>query len=342
MDGKILSLFRKGSLLRQMWYGGYEDFDGANGGAWKKYINIPIKIVPSEYAQYLIEIDDINVSVYNVERTLKAQSAIASEFWSLVRSDGNDIRVFDHLFRQLWFWVEEFDYTNKKAKIWVRLLENSKELNIAFGNEKASESSYKDGENTFEFFDDFITDTIASGKWQVVAGTWNVETENSLIWNDDTEFARIKSQFNDVGNFVYELKMRHDEVGTYSWAGIEIKSPNTDYSTYDQGYMVLHYGDTGKVRILRADSGSLTELASATKSISQGVWFILKVIYVDGTIKAYINDELITQATDNTYQSGEVIRIWNNDAAQKTSYDYIRVFKLADPATFDTPRILEF
>jgi len=182
MDGKILSLFRRGSLLRQMWYGGYEDFDNANGGAWKKYINIPITIIPSEYAQYIIEIDDTNVSVYNAKGDLKAQASIASEFWSLVRSDGFDMRAFDHLFRQLWFWVEEFDYTNKKAKIWVKLPENSEELNIAFGNPRATRSDYDNPKQVFDLYDDFEGTSLDTNLWyEYKEANANAIVENGLL-----------------------------------------------------------------------------------------------------------------------------------------------------------------
>ena len=143
MDGKILSLFRRGSLLRQMYYGGYEDFDGANGGVWKKYINIPIKTIPLSETIYVVKIDSDYVSVYSADGKLKAQAPIASGFWDLVRSDGNDIRAFDHLLNQLYFSLDEFDYENKLATIRVILPKNSEELNIAFGNNFAIESIYK-------------------------------------------------------------------------------------------------------------------------------------------------------------------------------------------------------
>jgi len=159
VDGKIMHLFKQGSVLRRMWYGGYDDFDNANGGVWKKYIHIPITQIPLEDAIYSIIIDSTNVSVYNASGTLKTQSAIANEFWSLAKIDGFDIRVFDEMYNQLWFWLCGFDYVNKSAIIWVKIPRYTQELNIAFGNNLALKSMYDNPNNVLTLFryDPFTT-----------------------------------------------------------------------------------------------------------------------------------------------------------------------------------------
>jgi len=132
-------------------------FDNSGGGSWSKYINIPITTTPSEYAQYKVVIDSNNVTVYSAEGTQKTQgnSSIASDFWNNVKSDGSDIRVFNQNREQRYFWIEEFDYNNHKAVIWVKVEAGDTELNIAYGNPNATKSSYENGEQVFEFFDDF-------------------------------------------------------------------------------------------------------------------------------------------------------------------------------------------
>ena len=342
MDGKILSLFRKGSLLRQMYYGGYEDFDGANGGVWKKYINIPIKTVPLEYAQYLIEIDDTNVSVYNVERTLKAQSSIASEFWSLVRSDGFDIRAFDHLFNQLWFWVEMFDYTNKKAKIWVRLPENSEELNIAFGNEKAYESSYNNRDNTFEFFDDFDT---KKPEWSLNYAT--IDTTNSrldihpgAVGSDIERGAWLNKVL--TRNRVIEFKASFQ--GKYTnprpvWSVNWIDSSNY----YAIGEFGLYRPSSSHVRVVIG--GSSRTFGFTSKSLSENTYYIFKIAWSksNGNVKYWVDSDLLADVTDGSLKQLDASGLALTAKDLNHVYvDWIRVLKFADPATFDTPRILEF
>ena len=330
MDGKILSLFRKGLLLRQMYYGGYEDFDNANGGAWKKYINIPITTIPSEYAQYLIEIDDTNVSVYNVEGTLKAQSSIASEFWSLVRSDGFDIRVFDHLFRQLWFWVEEFDYTNKKAKIWVRLPENSEELNIAFGNEKASESSYNNGDETFEFFDDFEGTELDTTKWEAegsvtvqnseltVSNTINVKTVNALDLNNKLIIIKYKFTQHDFGFWI------------------------SDTNDYERGndYAMIRTTDQWDFIVFDEHGTTYTIMSGAQTD----TYYIIKVYTGSNVVqKVEINGNVASPNFDTNLNA--YLKLGQDPVSSfsgTATYDYVKVLKLADPASFTTPRIIEF
>jgi len=345
MDGKILSLFRRGSLLRQMYYGGYEDFDGANGGVWKKYINIPIKTVPLEYAQYLIEIDDTNVSVYNVEGTLKAQASIASEFWSLVRSDGFDIRVFDHLFNQLWFWVEEFDYTNKKAKIWVKLPENSEELNIAFGNEKASESSYNNGDETFEFFDDFLGTSLDTNKWTKF-GAGSVTVSDSAVHITVPAQANVRAGIKTLtsygSGYVYVAKILECPLVTYQegeigWFSKDDQDAPSPYATG----MYVHTND-----------------AYYFSSVENAGRQEYTIDYSAGDIHAYVLSEnyakflrnwslVVTDTTPQKTPTPIGARGWsystNTPPTSRTiSIDWIFMLKLADPATFDTPRIVEF
>ena len=350
MDGKILSLFRRGSLLRQMYYGGYEDFDGANGGVWKKYINIPIKTVPLEYAQYLIEIDDTNVSVYNVERTLKAQSSIASEFWSLVRSDGFDIRVFDHLFNQLWFWVEEFDYTNKKAKIWVRLPENSEELNIAFGNEKAYESSYNNGDETFEFFDDFLGTDLDPNKWTKSVGIGSLTVQDSWL--------RMYYVGGGSGSTYVESipKVDLSQKLIMRWYGyfyhtptakginhiLQVDSDNLErFNHHDTGW-----GGTWRHQCIVTKAGtSYVSRVDGVKEPIEGI-FLLKhgILFTEAIMPT---GHVLTVNTG--LESGHAfvklaISSWGSYGDNKIDarWDFIQILKYSDPATFDTPRILEF
>jgi len=344
MDGKILSLFRKGSLLRQMWYGGYEDFDNANGGAWKKYINIPITTIPSEYAQYLIEIDDTNVSVYNAKGDLKAQSAIASEFWSLVRSDGFDIRAFDHLFRQLWFWVGEFDYTNKKAKIWVKLPENSEELNIAFGNEKASESLYNNGENTFEFLDDFEGTELDTSKWQVTKADYSYSVSNDNLYYEltgGTGRLRIISTYTpNPSEEVYIIKMKISSIGGPASSdflgGFGVGNKN---GIFDNKYIVGKDGNINKIAIHSWIGHH--EYAELPATFDDYHTYIM-IVESDRAKARVDKSDWVIASWSLTITDYEMIIGGQGNNYAKYWVDWVSVAKLADPANFDTPRIMEF
>ena len=315
-------------------------FDNDGGGAWYRYVNVPITTAPSEYAQYKVVFNGDTIEVYSADGTLKTSGTGMPDFWNNVKSDGTDIRVFDENKNQLYFFVETWDYANQQAIIWVNLPANAQELNIAYGNPNALQSTYNNPDQVFEFFDDFNNATDFNNNWTVVSGTWTLDETNSLIWEDSATVSRIKTIFTDSQNYIYELKAKHDETGQLDWLGIEIKSPNTDVASYDIGYLVLHYEGLTSLKIFRADNGALTELTTATVSVGQGNWFIIRIEYENGTIRGYMNGALQWTISDTTYQSGEVIRIYNNDGALRSSYDWVRVIKFTDPAQFGTPTII--
>ena len=357
MDGKILSLFRKGSLLRQMYYGGYEDFDGANGGVWKKYIHIPITTVPLENATYRIVIDSTDVSIYNIVDGLKAKSSIASEFWSLVRSDGFDIRAFDHLFNQLWFWVEYFDYDSQKAIIVVNLPKNTRELNIAFGNPQALSSDYDD----YTKVATVVVDDFEDGD----TSDWVVDSEGSA---DNFYADSVVKRF---GNYSGHLKDSSSDARERHYK--QFSSLTEDF-TIEFWLLAQSLGTTDvtydKITLSLQDS-SLT-VGAHTPSVEVSPQ---QFVYYDGGWKALTDLTLNTwyklktnfRFSDQTYD----VAVYDNEgnllaSASNISFvnsvseisvfyiyswlrvtcdiniDQILIYKITDPATFDTPRIVEF
>jgi len=88
------------------------------------------------------------------------------------KPDGVDIRFADENSKELTYWIEEWDYSTKKAIIWVkvpRIPANSEtKLLMYYNNPSAAEVS--NGEATFNFFDDFDGTGIDESKWQINNG----------------------------------------------------------------------------------------------------------------------------------------------------------------------------
>jgi len=79
--------------------------------------------------------------------------------FSHTQANGEDIRFADANGNLLSYWIEEWDSVNKKAKVWVKVpsipANSSVEIWMYCGNPTAKSAS--DGDETFEFFDDFPT-----------------------------------------------------------------------------------------------------------------------------------------------------------------------------------------
>ena len=172
------------------------EFDNNNGGYWKYYFLTSIETPPSEEIQYKIEFTENSINIWSNDLSQILVSGDIGPFWD--ESNGTDIRIFDENFEQNYFWIEKFDPENKHAIIWVKLKQGQQKLGIAFGNENCNESSYNNGDMTFEFFDDFEGDSLDTNKWNTNTNTYSVE--NGIIkmwgnWNGNNYYINTKQKF---------------------------------------------------------------------------------------------------------------------------------------------------
>ena len=83
------------------------------------------------------------------------------------QSDGADIRFTDEIGEELNYWMEEFDSSNKNAKIWVKVpkLPANKEAKITMWYGNPSAESVSEGDTVFDFFDGFSGTALDANKW---------------------------------------------------------------------------------------------------------------------------------------------------------------------------------
>jgi len=319
-------------------------FDNGGGGTWTKAIKIPLTTVPSEYAQYRIVIQSNTMQIYSADGTLKAdygaETGVASDFWNNVKSDGSDIRIADQDYSQLYFWIEEFDYSGKYAVIWVKIPANTTELYIAYGNPSATKSAYENGEQVFEFFDDFSTDTSANYN---IAGTKYDGTSNASIVisggiaeitlnGRGNAIAYVNKQVSD--NFVIELNARVTNLGISNGAGIALRGSSEDICYY------IYTGSGRELRLGKFTSDSFTELYFESWAIDTN-WHHLKLIYSGGVFKLYRDGQLITTVNYTLSDSAYNIGLHANyNAGAESQFDNFKVLKLADPADFGDAEVI--
>ena len=247
-------------------------FDNNGGGSWSKYINIPITTTPSEYAQYKVVIDSNNVTVYSAEGTQKTQgnSGIASDFWNNVKSDGSDIRVFNQNKEQRYFWIEEFDYNNKKAVIWVKVEAGDTELNIAYGNPSALRSSYENGDLVFEFFDDFEELDIDKDVYGYYDSDQNIPKAiahgHSAYYDSVSNRLYVVFLSNDGKQYIYYYDFDTDEVSKPVLLPIE---PTADL-THGQPAIVID--NDGYIWVFGGSHGSPCQVAKSKRPRDISEW----------------------------------------------------------------------
>ena len=295
ISGRKLEIFHKGSVFREF-YLGHMDFEGANGGTWKKYINIPIDPPSVDYNQ-IIMIDDTYVTALGSNG--KIQSSIASEFWSNIRDNFKDIRFFNEKFEELYYLTLYESFDSKLAVYIVRVPAYTKEVNIGFGNPLALESSKKEFSS-----DPYVMDANDGGEGYppLVDSNGEIIFEGHAAWGGST-WATDRNRldlyvedgvFFDLSNFVFEFKFIYDQfdytTGTLDRRNtlILVKDSNGDniFEIYRSGYdgKLYEYDGTWGYQDVRDYSHLLG-------SITNGVEYTIKMTYDGVEWKIYLNDE---------------------------------------------------
>jgi len=319
-------------------------FDNGGGGTWTQAIKITLTTVPSEYAQYRIVIQSDTMQIYAADGTLKAEygaeTGVTSEFWNNVKSDGSDIRIADQNYAQLYFWIEEFDYSGKYAVIWVKVEAGTSELYIVYGNANALPSAYNDGEQVFEFFDDFDTDE----KWSLYG---NSSIHDSVLdytlGAGDYVVEKVK-QLPSRNIVIEHLTKVVSRIGPN--AGINIMMPTTTAGDNDEAvsgnWYLVAFESVGYLRIYQHTNTTYSEIYEHTYNIPIGQWLKCKTILKEESpgvkISFYVNGSLITSLAITkpiTPQDG-YLAFREGDM----EHDWVRVLKLADPAEFGDAEVI--
>jgi len=313
-----------------------------SGGTWAEYMHFTFSSPASEYGQYKIVVNGTNWYVYTYDKNTTDEVLLYSVsydgFWSKVKSDGSDIRVFDQE-KQLYFWIEKWDYANKTAVIWVNLTAGSSELNIAYGNPSATKSNYENPEQVFEFFDDFSGDL---SKWTLDTTYGSITIENGKMKIEDTSTSGSPS-----AKIVFATPIDYNIIVEWKWT-LATNIANTYYQVYDDSGD--GYGSQARLSTAHDDIASYD--GSTYHTIMTGVsvnteYKIRNVIKLDSQREDwYVNDEL--KLADDVFANPMnnvkeiVFQAVDSDKTGTVYIDDVKVFKLADPVDFETSSVKTF
>ena len=230
-------------------------------------------------------------------------------------------------------YTELFDTVNKIAVFWVKVpsipANGIKYIYLNINTERTEDLS--DPSKVFDFFDDFEDADISD--WVFTAGNWQVTEEaayhgsyglEEITTNPGVGWGYCSKSFS-LNELILEYYARQTE--TEGGSGLCVFSEWN--SGNPSGYMIWIHPGNDVVQIYRVDSGSPTQLKSASKTLEYNQWYKLKlVIKADGTIEGYVNDALVVTATDTTYQQFSYVGVRVSRAVQ---YDYIIVRKYTEP-----------
>jgi hypothetical protein len=130
-----------------------------------------------------------------------------TSFWSHVKSDGSDIRVYDGG-TELSYWLESFDYTGKAAVLWVKVPSvsalSSKTITLSYGNSTASGAA--NFSNTFtKDLEGTISTSGLVGNWLMNESSGTTTADSSGTGNTGTLYGPARPtglSFDGVDDYV--------------------------------------------------------------------------------------------------------------------------------------------
>jgi len=243
---------------------------------WKYYREVTIKEQSGqtlENFQVLIELNSSNFD------------------FSKAKPDGSDVRIVDESGNFLPYWIEEWNLTAKRAKIWTiipKIPANGEvKLRLYYGNPNAQSRS--DGDKVFEFFDDFNGNQLDTKKWHHIGRETPTVAKGHLVLRWGTWLGGVHG-FND--NIVIETKYDNHE-GDHDFRINLYASSAT--SMYQKLVQVLLPWEGGDSRVDYIDN-------------SRGEWTVTHIytggLYVYGSslhVRVYVYDSKIrAEESDGT------------------------------------------
>jgi len=249
--------------------------------------------------------------------------------FSHANSDGSDIRFYDGN-NFLNYWIEEWDSASQEAKVWIKIpsipANSSTSFCMYYGNPNVISAS--NGEDTFEFFDDFEGTSLDTNKWGVKGSPDYSVSEGYLRIGSAESDKVIYSKYNLSTDYIIELKCDNSEGDHDTRVGI-----NGDIDNLDYVQCLLPWegnGGYGDSRIDKIIGGSFSGEHYVT-GLSHS-WgdkkIIIKVAY--NVIKEIIdkNESIVSNLTVDRFGNSFLL---TKDTDNNVYFDYVFVRKYADP-----------
>ncbi|RLB79797.1 MAG: hypothetical protein DRH17_13160 [Deltaproteobacteria bacterium] len=166
--------------------------------------------------------------------------------WDIVKPDGSDIFFLDEQGNPIYYWIEVFDYANRSAVLWVKIpllpANDTKTIYMHFGGINPYKA-YRDPENVFDLFDDFLGTALDTNKWNSNTGggaTLSVQNGLLMIHTSTTTYSGAwiwSKKLFDIPFIVEAKAIRHNAYsGGERGTGIMLVYSDWDGTSFDPYY----------------------------------------------------------------------------------------------------------
>jgi hypothetical protein len=204
------------------------------------------------------------------------------------------------------YWIESLSGStpNQLATVWIEVPSiaahpDDTTIYMYYGN--AGASAVSSGANTFVFFDDFSSNTIANyttsgGTWSISGGVLNV------LYNAGGNAICAPTTQSPPSKYVVEAKIDITNVyGIDAWMGV-LGFQSTVAHT-DDGY-VMQIGQLGSAAKVGIEKFSQAHLATTAITWSAGTYYHVEGRYASGNLRSWFERTTAATSADATYTSG--------------------------------------
>lgn len=179
------------------------------------------------------------------------------------------------------------------------------------------------------FFNDQFTTTIHP-EWTADSGVWSVNAAHLLQsdpLNENTNIFAMLSQ-DDQSAWLYHWQMNIGGSGPNRRAGLHFFCDDPSGENRGNSYFVYYRADDDKVQIYRCTNDVFSLKTNIACAIDPNTWYDCKLTYdpLSGVVRAYLNNELITQWTDpSPLGSGNSVSLRSGGCS--VMYDDVKVYR---------------
>ncbi len=189
---------------------------------------------------------------------------------------------------------------------------------------------FADGEQVFEFFDDFDGSELGSG-WQIGESGYNIQDSKIIAENSPNNEDIYRTDLNIPHPFKivgYIKSNLHQSINI----GEEVPFNVSSARNYQKGYGIEFYPQSSPDAwyVQKSDeSHTITTIGNISEDGFTGIWFKYGMIVDTNIIKVLRNEQEIFSVNENTYNGTyTTLDLYSNsESSCDTEYDYIYITK---------------
>jgi hypothetical protein len=149
-----------------------------------------------------------------------------------------------------------------------------------------------------------------TGQWNQVNGVY----AQTSVAGDSRALIGTPTDDQVVSLRVRPTSYAATSTGQERWVGVIARYTN------DQNYYYLTLRSGGTLSLRKLVNGAITTIASVPASVALGSWYSLKLEATGSALRAYLNGNLVIQATDTSHASGRAGPVSYKAAAEFDDY----------------------